>query len=61
MDRNSYKTKYSQALDIEYADKSVPKSIEAEQVVLGANDKYIGLCRRHWNSGDLGPDFKVGQ
>ncbi len=36
MDRNSYKTKYSQALDIEYADKTVPKSIEAEQVVLGA-------------------------
>ena len=34
---------------------------EGEQVVLGANDKYIGLCRRHWNSGDLGPDFKVGQ
>ena len=30
---------------------------EGEQVVLGANDKYIGLCRRHWKSGDLGPDF----
>ena len=32
---------------------------EGEQVVLGANDKYIGLCRRHWRAGDLGPDFKV--
>ena len=30
---------------------------EGEQVVLGANDKYIALCRRHWMSGDLGPDF----
>ena len=30
---------------------------EGEQVVLGANDKYIGLCRRHWRAGDLGPDF----
>lgn len=32
---------------------------EGEQVVLGANDKYIGLCRRHWMAGDLGPDFDV--
>jgi thymidine kinase len=32
---------------------------EGEQVVLGANDKYIGLCRRHWMTGDLGPDFRV--
>ena len=31
---------------------------EGEQVVLGANDKYIGLCRRHWVAGELGPDFK---
>ncbi len=29
---------------------------EGEQVVLGANDKYIGLCRRHWKEGKLGPD-----
>ena len=29
---------------------------EGEQVVLGANDKYIGLCRRHWKQGKLGPD-----
>ena len=32
---------------------------EGEQVVLGANDKYIGLCRRHWMTGDLGPDFRM--
>ena len=32
---------------------------EGAQVVLGANDKYIGLCRRHWMAGDLGPDFKM--
>ena len=30
---------------------------EGAQVVLGANDKYIGLCRRHWMANDLGPDF----
>ena len=31
---------------------------EGEQVVLGANDTYSGLCRRHGMRGDLGPDFK---
>ena len=30
---------------------------EGAQVVLGANDQYIGLCRRHWMANDLGPDF----
>ena len=29
---------------------------EGEQVVLGANDCYIGLCRKHWKAGDLGPE-----
>ena len=29
---------------------------EGDQVVLGANDCYIGLCRRHWKEGNLGPD-----
>ncbi|MGM9537478.1 MAG: thymidine kinase [Candidatus Onthomonas sp.] len=29
---------------------------EGAQVVLGANDKYIGLCRLHWRTGDLGPE-----
>lgn len=28
---------------------------EGVQVLLGANDKYIGLCRKHWMRGDLGP------
>ena len=32
---------------------------EGAQVVRGANDKYIGLCRRHWMAGDLGPDFDI--
>lgn len=27
---------------------------EGEQVVLGANERYIALCRKHWKSGDLG-------
>ena len=31
---------------------------EGAQVVLGSNDKYIGLCRRHWMEGNLGPDFR---
>ena len=32
---------------------------EGAQVVLGANDQYIGLCRRHWMANDLGPDFNL--
>lgn len=28
---------------------------EGEQVVLGANERYIALCRKHWKTGDLGP------
>lgn len=31
---------------------------EGEQVVLGANDKYIGLCRKHWMQGDPGPGLR---
>ncbi|MBR1710388.1 MAG: thymidine kinase [Clostridia bacterium] len=27
---------------------------EGEQVLLGGNDKYISLCRKHWKNGDLG-------
>ena len=27
-----------------------------EQVVLGADDKYIGLCRKHWAEGKIKPD-----
>ena len=32
---------------------------EGEQVLLGANDKYIALCRKHWHAGDLGPEFRA--
>jgi Thymidine kinase len=34
---------------------------EGAQVVLGANDQYIGLCRKHWREGNLGPDFDVSR
>lgn len=27
---------------------------KGEQIVMGANDKYVGLCRKHWYTGDLG-------
>ncbi|MCL2670879.1 MAG: thymidine kinase [Clostridiales bacterium] len=30
-----------------------------EQVVLGADDKYIGLCRKHWFAGETGPGIVV--
>jgi thymidine kinase len=42
-------------------DKSGRVLKEGAQVVLGANDQYIGLCRKHWREGNLGPDFKVEQ
>lgn len=29
---------------------------KGEQVVLGADDKYIGLCRKHWAEGKIKPD-----
>lgn len=34
---------------------------EGEQVVLGAGDKYVGLCRRHWKQGDPGPCHRKGE
>ena len=37
------------------ADGTVLKT--GEQVELGANERYTSLCRRHWMTGDLGPDF----
>ena len=30
---------------------------EGEQVMLGSNDKYIALCRKHFKEGKLRPDF----
>jgi thymidine kinase len=26
-----------------------------EQIVLGGNESYVALCRRHWQSGETGP------
>ena len=31
---------------------------EGEQVVIGANEKYTSLCRRHWREGNLGPEWR---
>jgi thymidine kinase len=31
---------------------------DGEQIKLGANNSYIGLCRKHFLEGNLGPDFK---
>ncbi|MDD6022520.1 MAG: thymidine kinase [Acutalibacteraceae bacterium] len=28
---------------------------QGEQVVLGANERYTSLCRKHWREGNLGP------
>ena len=31
---------------------------EGDQILLGGNDQYVSLCRKHWMQGDLGP-FKT--
>lgn len=31
---------------------------EGEQVVLGGNDSYVALCRKHLREGNPGPDFR---
>ena len=31
---------------------------EGEQVVLGGNESYVSLCRKHWAAGSLGPASK---
>lgn len=28
---------------------------EGEQIMLGGNEAYVSLCRRHWKAGQLGP------
>ena len=28
---------------------------EGEQIVLGGNESYTALCRKHWREGNLGP------
>ncbi len=32
---------------------------EGEQLVIGGNDMYVSLCRKHYMAGDLGPEFKA--
>ena len=34
---------------------------DGEQVVLGANEKYTSLCRKHWREGNLGLNLKQGK
>ena len=29
---------------------------QGEQIVVGGNDMYVSLCRKHYNDGRLGPD-----
>ena len=29
---------------------------EGAQIVLGGNESYVALCRRHWQSGELAPE-----
>lgn len=38
-------------------DGNVIKS--GNQIEIGANDKYIGLCRKHWKLGDIGEARKL--
>lgn len=32
---------------------------EGAQIELGANDKYIALCRKHYKEGNFGPDLEL--
>ncbi|MDO4632909.1 MAG: thymidine kinase [Eubacteriales bacterium] len=32
---------------------------DGEQVLVGGNDRYIALCRRHFAAGELGPKYLV--
>ena len=36
------------------ADGKVVK--DGEQIVLGGNESYVALCRKHWKSGELAPE-----
>lgn len=31
---------------------------QGEQIVIGGNDMYISLCRKHYNDGRVGPEIK---
>jgi thymidine kinase len=32
---------------------------EGAQVLLGANDSYVALCRKHFKEGNFGPNWKM--
>ena len=32
---------------------------EGEQILLGGNEQYVSLCRRHWQRGELSPEEGV--
>lgn len=34
---------------------------DGEQIQIGANERYIGLCRKHWAEGNLGPKFNISK
>ena len=34
---------------------------DGEQVLIGANDQYTSLCRRHYYEGNLGPGQRTGR
>jgi len=34
---------------------------EGAQVMLGANDSYIALCRKHFKEGNFGPNWNMGE
>jgi thymidine kinase len=36
-----------------YAEQVLPKQVLAEQVLIGANDMYMSLCRKHYLEGNL--------
>ncbi len=42
-----------------YNEKGIVR--DGEQVMLGANDEYVALCRKHFKLGMLGPQAKVTQ
>lgn len=34
---------------------------DGEQIQIGANESYTGLCRKHWAEGNLGPNFNTSK
>ena len=42
-----------------YNEKGIVR--EGAQVMLGANDSYIALCRKHFKEGNFGPNWNVNE